>query len=140
MALNPLPATLLDTGRTVSFKSKHDRDVSTWRGSVVGVVTYAQAKTYGDVDAYHGAVRQSDATLPELASQLKYFLIQRPTGVGGKSTPEPFAAEWVRDGTWTVEDPAEELSIIVYKPVTMSSTEVIRLLESAGLKSRIVTV
>ena len=122
----------------ISFLSKNETDDVVWTGTVLGLVTYKIAKTYGDVVSYRAAVAQVDELIPAV-EELSYFIIQLDDVEGTPS--KIFASEFISEGSLEAIDQQVTVLIELRDLATNTHTDVLTILRANGYRGcRIISV
>ena len=125
-------------GTKIKFLSKNETDEVVWTGTVLGLVTYKIARTYGDVVSYRAAVAQVDELIAAV-EVLNYFIIQLDDVEG---TPVMvFASEFISAGSLEAIDQQVTVLLEVYDLATNTHTDILTVLRANGYRGcRIVSV
>lgn len=125
-------------GTLVKFTSKNETDDVVWTGTVLGLVTYKIARTYGDVVSYRAAVVQVDDAVPAV-EDLSYFLIQLDD-VEGKPVMV-FASEFIETGSLESVNQRVTVLLEVYDLADNTHTDILTVLRANGYRgARILSV
>ena len=114
----------------VSFISKNATDSSSYVGTIMGMVSYAIAGTYGDVVSYNAAVQKADNTVGN-ANTLNYFLIALDNGQT-QPTIIVFADEWIANGSFDVIQQAAIYTFNIYDIPAKGLAQIQAVLQSSG--------
>ena len=127
----------------IRFKTISIRDTNVYSGTVIGIVDFERARTYGDVSATHLEMEQG-ASLNKGSKKLvdvtqQQFLIVDLSN--GQVTP--FAFEWIT----TVNGDAEQVEVIdvgatytirLYNVTTTEASTALNLLKSNGYVCKLI--
>lgn len=116
----------------ISFQSKNPADDVVWTGTVLALMTYEAAKSYGDIVAYRGAVAIADPTI-DTVENLNYFLL-RLDEVDGQPR-KIFASEFILDGSLEAIDQRVIVVLHVYDLSTNDHSAILTPLKANGYPS-----
>lgn len=119
-------------GTKVTFTSLNPNDAVVWNGTVLGLVTYAVAKSYGDMVSYRGAVLQADPTI-DVVEDLHYFIIQLDEVEGQPQMV--FASEFITPGSLAALNLRETVNIAVSDFAANNHNDILDILRAAGYTS-----
>lgn len=128
----------IDAGTSISFRSKNANDPTVYEGTLeIAKATYTAIRAWMSPAAYNEAVRQTDATVSSDITTLHYFLI---TILNDATQPvqAAFAQEWIADGSLSILNLGNQVTVLVDDPQS-NSQAIVSLLASAGYACRIVS-
>lgn len=126
----------IDSGSTITFRSKKPNDTVAWVGTLESVGTYKSIRAYLNPAAYNEAVRQVDPSVPSDVTTLTYFLITVDNNAN-EPTVMVFASEWISNGSLNVVSLGNKVTIQVDDP-NNNVTSILSLLASAGYACKVI--
>ena len=113
-------------GIEVRFKTYNKKDSQLYAGQVLGVVSYAVAAGYSDVDATHANMAPNVAK-KELTAET-FILVKT-----GDGATRPFAVSWiVDDSTFVRTDVATDANITIFNISTEQLYQILTYIRDAG--------
>ena len=132
-------------GDVIRFKTISLRDTNTYSGTVIGIVDFERARTYGDVTATHLEMDQGASMSDQLKENglddvtLQNFLIVNVSN--GEITP--FAFQWLKTvsgeyGQVEVIEVGSTYTIRLYNVNTEEASNALNLLKSSGFVCKLI--
>lgn len=118
-------------GQTITFLSKNATDLIVYEGTLEGLVSPVIAQQYSDIVSYNAAVRLYDASVSTDVSTLTFFVLSLTNNTGPVQR-YAFAAEWITAGSFSVINPQEQITVIVYNSADADPTNILTVLRAAG--------
>lgn len=124
-------------GQTIRFKTISPHDNNYWYAKVIGITTYAVARTIADVDSYYLDVKKYYPTIGA-KEKLTYLILESQESDSVVAT-RVHAKEWI--DTSTLEQVSENTYTLfkVYDLTEETANEVLTSLKAMGLTCEIVT-
>ena len=132
-------------GSVIRFKTISLRDTNTYSGTIIGIVDFERARTYGDVTATHLEMEQGASMLTELkedglvdVTQQKFLIVNLSNG-----QITPFAFQWLRTiqgdyGQVEVIEVGATYTIRLYNVTTTEASTALNLLKSNGFVCKLI--
>lgn len=128
-------------GKRVLFQSKNTKDKVNWRGTLIGTGTLSLVQQYGNLAAYHEAVKKTDPELPSLQDCNFFIVILDDVPADGDSQKtRAFANEWIVPGSY--EPIIEKVRVVVevYDLPTNNHAQIITALHNQGYRGVITAI
>jgi hypothetical protein len=125
----------LAIGQSVSFTCNHPTDANIYQGTVIGLTTYAVAKSQEDLIPYYREVAKNIPTMAPIENLMFVLLSSTNNGV---TTTVARALEWINESSLTIITNAQQFDIRIYNRPNTEITTVLDLLRSHGYSCKLV--
>ena len=132
-------------GSVIRFKTISLRDTNTYSGTVIGIVDFERARTYGDVAATHLEMSQGASMSDQLKTDGLIDVTQQKFLIVNVSNGEitPFAFQWLKTvagtfGQVEVIEVGSTYTIRLYNVSTTEASTALNLLKSNGFVCKLI--
>ena len=128
----------INMGDVISFSSIVPTDLNMYKGTVIGIANSKVAVTFQDIYTYNNNAKAIDNTIPD-TDLLEFLIIELMEPISGSSRfMLVFSREWISEATLNIIATERVAVFEVFDTDENNASDVVDLLRSAGLKSRVI--